>query len=231
MSTVREVVSRVRSAEKLLSADAIITDRVIARELKSSAVFYIKREIDRRRLWQSSTIFTNIPCLEMIEVPASECCDYVSDIKIARSKYRLSRVSEGVYGLLIHGVFSVDNRRKIKEVTLSRFINLLKLNLPYKDVYYWFYDQYLYVSSPFVKVVNIWAYFEEEIPDEILYPDCPCNAPPHNPCINPLDLQFKCPGYLEDTVVKSVARFLLETYFKIPADHTSDNKDDQVNKT
>lgn len=230
MSTVRQVVSRVRSIQKLLSSDASITDRVIASELKSAAVTLIKREIDRRRLWQSSTIFTNIPCLEMIEVPASECCDYVSDTKIARSKYRLSKVSEGVYGLLVHGVFSVDNGRRLKEVSLSRYINLLRLNLPYKDVYYWFYDQYLYVSSPFVKVVNIWAYFEEDIPVEILYPECPCSAPPPDPCINPLDTEFKCPGYLEKPVVEVVADTLLRNYFKIPVDHTSDNKDDQVNK-
>jgi hypothetical protein len=194
MSTVRQVVSRVRSMDKLLSSDASITDRVIAAELKSRAVLFIKQQSDRRRLWQTSTM------------------------------------SDGIYGLLIHGVFSVDTSQRLKEVTLSRYINLLQLGLPKKDTYYWIYDRYLYVSSPYVKVVNIWAYFEEDIPDELLYPECDCATRRKNPCANPLDEEFKCPGYLEEVVVKDTLETLLRTYFRVPVDHTSDNKDDQVNK-
>lgn len=230
MSTVREVIARVRSMEKLLSSDATITDRVIMRELKSRAIFFIKQQADRRRLWQTSTIFTNIPCVEMIERPISECCSYVSDYKVARSKYKIPKISEGVYGLLIHGVFSVDSSRRLKEVTINRYINLLKLNLPTNDVYYWFYNQYLYVSSPFVRLVNMWAYFEDDIPDQLLYPNCDCSTSTPDPCISPLDLEFKCPGYLESTVVKDTLDTLMKTYFRVPVDHTSDNKDDQVNK-
>lgn len=230
MSTVREVVSRVRSMDKMVSSDNTITDRAIASELKSKAIFYIRRETDKRRLWNTATIFSNIPCLEMIEVPTSDCCDYESDQFIARSKHQLPKISEGIYGLLIHGVFSVDSSQRLKETTLTRYINLLKLGLPNKEVYFWFYNRYLYVSSRTVKVVNLWFYAEEDIPDNLLYPDCPCNAPPPNPCINPLDLEFKCPGYLEDVVVKDTLQTILTTYYRVPVDHTSDNKDDQVNK-
>lgn len=231
MATVREMVSRVRSLEKLLSSDASITDRVVVRELKSKAIKFIKQQVDKRRLWETATIFTNIPCLEMEQVPISNCCDFISDQLVSRSKFRLPKISEGIFGLLVHGVFSVDNESKLKEITLSRYSNLLKLGLPSKDVYYWFYDRYLYVSSPHVRLVSIWAYFEEDISDEILYPNCPCpNQRVKNPCANPLDDEFKCPGYLEDLVVQETLKILLETYFKIPVDHTSDNKDDQVNK-
>lgn len=230
MSTVREVISRVRGMEKLLSSDATITDRVIMRELKSRAILFIKQQADKRRLWQTSTIFTNIPCIEMIERPISDCCEFVSDLKVSRSRFKIPKISEGVYGLLIHGVFSVDSSRKLKEVTISRYINLLKLGLFTKDVYYWFYDQYLYVSSPYVRLVNMWAYFEDDVPKDLLYPDCDCSAGTPDPCTSPLDLEFKCPGYLETTVVKDTLDTLMKTYFRIPVDHTSDNKDDQVNK-
>lgn len=232
MSTVREMISRVRSLEKLLSSDASITDRVVMRELKSKAIYFIKQQTDKRRLWETSTIFTNIPCIEMKPVPTSDCCDYVSDQEVARSKHQMPKISEGIFGLLVHGVFSVDNSRRFKEITLSRYINLLKLGLPTKDVYYWFYNHYLYVSSPYVKVINIWAYFEDDIPDELLYPDCPCpNQVVKDPCLNPLDLEFKCPGFLEDAVVKETLKVLMSTYFKIDDDKNSDNKDDQVSKT
>lgn len=232
MSTIRQMVSRVRSLDKMISSDNTITDRVIAAELKSKATFYIRRETDRRKLWNTSTIFTNIPCIEMVEIPTADCCDYSSDQFVARSKSQLPKISDGIYGLLVHGVFSVDNSRKLKEITLSRYINLLKLGLPNKDVYYWIYDRYLYVSSPRVKVASIWAYFEDDIPDSLLYPECDCpSGNEKDPCINPLDLEFKCPGYLEDVVVKDVLQTLLTTYFRVPVDHTSDNKDDQTNKT
>lgn len=231
MSTVRQVVSRVRSLDKMISEDNSVSDRVIASELKSKAIFYIKRDADRRRLWNTSTVFSNIPCLKMKPVSIADCCEYQSTEMVARSVEKLPAVSEGIYGLLIQGVFSVDNSRKLKEVTISRYINLLKLGLPTNDIYYWVYDRYLYVSSPQVKLVNIWFYPEEDIPASLLYPeDCDCAKVPENPCVSPLDLEFKCPGYLVDVVVKDTLQTLLTTYYRVPVDHTSDNKDDQVNK-
>ena len=231
MATVRDMISRVRSLEKLLSADASITDRVIMRELKSKAVYYIKQQIDKRKLWQSSTIFTNIPCLQMETLPLANCCEFVSDQEVSRSKYKIPKISEGIYGLLVHGVFPVDSSRKLKEITLPRYINILKLGLPNKDTYYWIYDNYLFISSPYVRLANIWAYFEEDVPDNLLYPDCDCPAQRvKDPCMNPIDLEFKCPGFLEDVVVKETLKVLMETYFRIDDDKTSDNKDDQVKK-
>lgn len=231
MSTVREMVSRTRSLEKLISSDGSITDRVIAGTLKSKALLFIKQQTDRRRLWSTSTIFTQVPCLEMEPVPLSTCCDYYSDQFVARSKHQLPKIAEGTFGLLIHGVFSVDSSKRLKEVTLSRLINILKMGISTKDVYYFFYDRYLYASSQYVKVINIWGCFEEDLPDVILYPGCPCpDSRVKNPCLSPLDLEFKCPGFLEDAVIKDTLKTLMETYFRVPVDHTSDNKDDQVNK-
>src|SRR5581483_4698923 len=231
MATIRDNISRVRSMEKLISSDSSITDRVIMRELKSTALYLIKQQVDKRRLFRTSTIFSNIPCIEMIKVPTADCCDYVSDQFIARSKYRLPKIAEAAYGLLVQGVFSADSGRKLKETTLSSYINILKLGLPTKDIYFWFYDHYLYISSPYVTLANIWACFEDDIPDNLLYPDCPCpNQEKKNPCTSPLDSEFKCPGFLEDAVVKETLEKLMKTYFRVPVDHTSDNKDDQVNK-
>lgn len=232
MATVRDMVSRVRSLEKLLSSDASITDRVIMRELKSKAIYLIKQQVDKRKLWPTSTIFTQIPCVEMIVVSTADCCDYVSDQKISRSKHQFPKLAEGAYGLLIQGVFSVDSGLKLKEITLSRYINILKLGLPTKDTYFWFYDRYLYISSPYVKLANVWCYPEEDVPKSLLYPDCPCpDQKIPDPCANPLDLEFKCPGFLEDAVVKDTLDTLMKTYFRVPVDQTSDNKDDQTNKT
>lgn len=232
MSTLRDLVSRVRSTNKLLSADNLITDRVVAAELKSKASFFIKREVDKRKLWASSNIFSSIPCVELEAVPISECCDFMSDRKIAKSKVKLPKIGEGNYGFLIQGVFSTELAVKLTEVTPSRYINLLKLNLKTNNVYYWVQNQHLYLSDPKVKLVSLSAYFEEDIPSELLSAECDCvpGLRVEDKCTNPLDLEFKAPGYLEDTIVSAAITTLLNTYFKVPTDHTQDEKDDTVNK-
>ena len=95
MATLRNLVSTVRGSHKLLSTDNLITDRLIAAEIKNSAFLLIKRETNLRKLWATNTIFTTIPCLELIEVPISECCEYVDPCNVSRSKYKLPRMSEG----------------------------------------------------------------------------------------------------------------------------------------
>lgn len=230
MSTNRDMVSRVRSTHKLLG-DASITDRAILAELNSMARTLIKQQTDKRKLWNTSTIFTTIPCLEMVEVPLAECCDYVSDITISRSKNRLPKMGEGNYGLLIQGVFSVDGGRKLNESTATRYANTLKLRLNRSSIYYWVQDGFIYVSSPNITLIKVIAYFEEDVPEDILNPDCNCFSQlKEDLCKNPLDREFKCPGTLETTVVTGVSNFLLQTYFRIQNDQTSDAKDDQTNK-
>ena len=77
MATLRKVVSDVRAMHKLLSTDNLITDRAVASEIRNNTLLLVKRETNLRKLWATDTVFTTIPCLEMVEVPISECCEYV----------------------------------------------------------------------------------------------------------------------------------------------------------
>ncbi len=231
MSTLRHYVSRVRATDKLLSTDNLITDRVIAFELMGKATLFMLQKVNKRKLWDTSTIFTSIPCLELQPVPLSECCEYRSNVNVARSVFKIPRISDGLHGLLIQGVYNLEGTKKLKEVTLSRYINILELKLPVKDAYFWLHDGYLYVSSEFVKTVNLVAHFDEEVPDHIMYPDCDVCAgnSPKNPCLHPLDKEFKFPSDVADVAVTEVSKTLMNTYFRIPDDHTSDNKNSQTN--
>ena len=83
MSTLRKLVSDVRGMHKLLSSDNLITDRVIASEIRNNTLLLVKRETNLRKLWATNTLFTTIPCLEMVEVPISEFCEYVAECTIA----------------------------------------------------------------------------------------------------------------------------------------------------
>lgn len=236
MATLRKLVSDVRAMHKLLSTDNLITDRAVASEIKNNTQLLVKRETNMRRLWATDTLFTTLPCLEMIEVPISECCDYADPCTVARSKYPLPRISEGNYQYLIQGVYSINalsgTGKKLKEITINRYVNLLKLPIIKKEEYYWIANNgYLYISNPLLQAIRISAFFEEDVPNELLFPACAGKTPDLTEyCKNPLDKEYGLPGYLEKQVLELTSQKLLSTYFKINDDKTSDNKDDQVSK-
>ena len=232
--TGRKLVSDVRGMHKMISTDGLITDRIIFSELKNNTLLLMKRELNLRKLWATSTIFQTIPCLEMTEVPISECCGYVDDCTVARSRFKLPRISEGNYQYVIQGVYSINamggKGKKLKEITVNRYINLLKLPFIKKEEYYWISNNYLYVSNPMIKAIRFVALFEEDIPNEIMYPDCDCgNTQPtlEELCKNPLDKEFALPGYLEQQVLQLTSQKLLSTYFRLPTDITEQGIDDQ----
>ncbi len=235
MSTFRKLVSDTRSMHKLLSTDNLITDRAVMSEIRNNAFLLIKRETNLRKLWATDTVFTTIPCLEMVEVPISECCDYVDPCTVARTRFKLPRITEGNYQYVIQGVYSINamsgQGKKLKEITINRYVNLLKLPIIKKEEYYWISNGYLYVNNPLLKAIRLVALFEEDVPNEIMYPECGCGTPSYTPeqlCVNPLDKESPVPGYLEKQVLELTSQKLLSTYFKLKTDITNDGVDGQA---
>ncbi len=233
MATGRQLVSNVRSMHKLISTDASITDRAILSEIRSNSELLIKRETNLRKLWATDSIFTTIPCLEMIEVPLSECCGYVDPCTIARTKYKIPDLAEGNYQYVIQGVYSINalggHGTKLKEITVNRYMNLLKLGTRKKEVYFMVVNGYLYVTNPDIETIRITAYFTNDIPNEIIFSDCCCgdNYDLDELCKNPLDKQFPLPGYLEKQVLELTSQKLLSTYFSIKSDMAAEGIDGQ----
>jgi hypothetical protein len=235
MATLRKLVSDVRSVHKILSTDSLITDRAIASEIRNNALLLIKRETNLRKLWATDTLFTTIPCLEMIEVPISECCNYVDECTIARTKFKLPRISEGNYQYVIQGVYSINalggQGKKLKEITINRYINLLRLPIIKKEEYYWITNGYLYVNNPMIKSIRFVALFEEDVENEIMYPECGCGSPEYTLdeiCKNPLDKEFPLPGYLEQQTLQLTSQKLLSTYFNLKTDMSAEGIDGQA---
>lgn len=238
MSTGRTLVSSIRGTHKIISTDSLITDRVIFAEIRQTMSFLIKRETNLRKLWATDTLFTTVPCLEMIQVPVSECCDYVDECNISRTKLKIPRIAEGNYQYVIQGVYSINamsgKGKKMKEITVNRFINLLKLPVVKKEEYFWISNDYVYVTNPMIEKIRLVAFFEEDVPNEILYSECDCgNAQVSNDewCKNPLDKEISLPGYLEKQVLELVSKKLLETYFNIKTDLSENGVDGQAPNT
>jgi hypothetical protein len=235
MATLRKLVSDVRSVHKILSTDSLITDRAIASEIRNNSLLLIKRETNLRKLWATDTLFTTIPCLEMIEVSISECCNYVDPCSIARTRFKLPRISEGNYQYVIQGVYSINamsgQGKKLKEITINRYINLLKLPIIKKEEYFWISNGYLYVNNPLLKAIRFVALFEEDVENEIMYPECGCGTPEYTIdeiCKNPLDKEFPLPGYLEQQVLELTSKKLLSTYFNLKTDTSQEGIDGQA---
>lgn len=236
MSTLRELVSNVRSFHKIMSTDSMITDRAIASEIRNNTALLVKRETNLRKLWATDTLFTTIPCLELIEVPISECCNYVDSCTISRSKHKLPKLAEGIYQYVIQGVYSINimsgQGSKLKEISVNRYVNLLKLPSIKKEDYFWVSNGYLYVSNPMIQAVRMVAFFEEEVPNNILYPDCGCgssaNVTNDELCMNPLDKAFSIPGYLKKQVLDLTSQKLMVTYFNVKTDVASNGIDGQA---
>lgn len=234
MATLRKLVSDVRSMHRLTSTDGALSDRAIASEIRSVSLLLVKRETNLRKLWATDTLFTTIPCLEMTQVPISECCGYVDPLDISRSKLKLPSIAEGNYQYVIQGVYSINvmggKGKKLKEITINRYLNLLKLDNKKIEDYYWIIDDYLYVTNPEVKAVRIVALFESHVSSEIMYPECGCGGTPTEEeyCKNPLDIEFSLPGYLETQVLSMVSQKLLSSYYRLKEDLTSDGLDGQA---
>ena len=235
MATLRKLVSDIRSMHKILSTDSLITDRAIASEVRNNSILLIKRETNLRKLWATSTLFTTIPCLEMIQVPISECCDYQDPCNVSRTRYKIPRISEGNYQYLIQGVYSINamggTGPKFKEITINRYTNLIKLPIIKKEEYYWILNDYLYVNNPLLQAVRLAACFEQEVPNEVMYPESGCGGcGPTNEdwCMNPLDKPFSLPGYLEKQVLDLTSQKLLSTFFQLKTDVSADNLDGQA---
>lgn len=234
MSTLRNIVSDVRGLHKILSTDSMITDRVIASEVRNSSLLLIKRETNLRKLWATDTIFTTIPCLEMVEVPITECCAFNSSETIARTKYKIPKIAEGNYQYVLQGVYSINalggRGNRLKEISINRYMNILKLGNLRPEAYFWISDDYIYCTNSDITMLRIAALFEMDLPNNILFPECSCGDDPdlNEYCKNPLDREFYLPGYLKKQVMEITSKSLRETYFSLRTDISSEGIDGQA---
>lgn len=67
-----------------------------------------------------------------------------------------------------------------------------------------------------------------------MYPECDCGSPQatnEDWCKNPLDKEFSLPGYLEKQVLELTSQKLLQTYFALKSDLTSNGLEGQSPNT
>lgn len=215
MKTLRQFVSDIRGAFKRHSDDVDFSDRFIASELIKLNLVLVNQSLNKRVGWNSPNLFTTLPCIPMEEVPLAECCNIVTDCKVARSKEKLPSIADSKFAQVIQGVWSIDKRTKYKETSPDRYSNYLDLpNKNKNEKFFWTLNDYLYVSDPNLEVVSLSAFFTEPV-DAAQYS---CN-PDDKVCpTNPLDLEFKTLPFIENTITTMMYKQLLETSLRAKPD-------------
>lgn len=211
MATNGELIARIKSANKFISDDDLISDRYIYAMLKSKASVLLRREINLRRLLTSDNVYQGYECIHLVDAPGTEC-DLNCPIK--RSKYQLPKIDEGLYSYFIQGVFNTSNSEELFPTTIRDFINHNRLRIKTPKSFYTIRNRYLYVLNPDIECVNMYAYFTESIEDL-----------DGSGCVSMYDKEFKFPEYLTDSLIEMCNQSLIN-YAKLPHELEDNNKDE-----
>lgn len=220
--TNRDVISELRRSNQLLEFDAMATDRYLLSIAKKHALLLIQRETNKRKLWNTENSFYQIPCLEMKQVPLADCIDYKSDQMISRSVKKLPKVEQGYYGYLVQGVYDIEGGKEAYPTSTRQYINILKRKFKPTHLHWWLSDDYLYIDSPDLEKVKFVGYFSGRDVDLTGFSVCPEPCEPCSDCREPLDEDFKCPGYLLSQVLQLSSQELAQTFKRYPVDETND---------
>lgn len=221
--TNREIVSQLRTSFKLISSDNLVSDRACLQELRNAAFLLIKQQTDKRKLMASDTLFTQIDCLELERVSLAECCSYTSPCEIGKSKVKIPKIAENIYGPVIQGVYSIDKKVRFDFIDPNRYANYLHLypKSKQKNKFFWIRNEHLYITDPNIEIVTLSAFFEDDIDTTVYGCDCESIKCPQNP----LDAEFKCPGFLINNVLTIARDSILKTYKRSTPDNQEDNLD------
>jgi hypothetical protein len=213
MSTNAELIARIKSANKFLSDDDLISDRFIYNLLKTKASVLIQRELNRKKLLFSDNIYQSYECICLIPAKGAEC-DLSCPIR--RTRKKLPKIEEGLYSYFIQGVFNTSNSEELFPTSIRDFINHNRLRVKTNRSYYTIRNGYLYVLNPDIESVNIYAYFTESIEDE-----------DGTQCLSMYEKEFKIAPYLVDGLVEMVNQSLIN-YHKLPIEQEDNNRDEQT---
>ena len=106
MTTIGDVVSRIRGQVKAEVQDAFVTDRYIYSLILKFAQLLMRRQDHANKLMKFNSVWQTLPYLELIEVDKVEahCSGIKSGCIIKRSRYKMP----GFLDALLEGVFEGD---------------------------------------------------------------------------------------------------------------------------
>lgn len=202
MTTVGEVVSRVKEVIKAYKQDSFVTDRLVYSIILKHGKLLMRRQDAANKIMKFNPVFQTLDYVELDEIDKVDaaCRGLSSDCTIKRTKLVLPTFMEGYYGPLIRSVMSVDGSEEMQPIYPATFVNLSRQkNFKYNNTkYFWFLNGYLYCPNVEWDAIKVEGVFE----DDISKFNCDCN----DLCLPMQDTSFNIPDYLHSEIEQMVYR-------------------------
>lgn len=216
MTTIADIVSRIRGQVKAEVQDAFVTDRYIYSLVIKFGQVLMRRQDNLNRLMKFNAIWKTLPYVELIEVDKVEaqCSGVTSGCTIKRSKDKLPDMIEGYWGPLIRTVSSIDGSIELQPTQPGTYTSMSKTtSFRYnKKKYFWYLDGYLYLPDLDWDAIKVEAVFNDDITNWQCDVEC---SPRYTQEIN-------IPEYLFAEIENQVLSVMTNT-LRIPSED-SDNK-------
>jgi len=162
MNTIGKATSRMRNIVKAVKEDPFLTDRTLYSLILKYAKLYIHREDNKNKILKMSSLFTRLPCTELVEVDRIEaCCGIASGCTFMRTKNKLPDIIDGPWGPMFRSITSIDGSVELYVTEPGTYLSMTKTTtFKYnKSKYYWFLNGYLYFPNIEWEAVAIEALF------------------------------------------------------------------------
>jgi hypothetical protein len=220
MSTIGDSTSRVRNVLKAVKEDPFLTDRFIYSLIMKYAKTLIKRESMTGEIYKYRNLFTEIPCLDLIEVDKVEaCCIGIrTGCTFMRSREKLPELLQADDGPVIRAVTSLDYSQEAQQTYPTVYSTMTKTtSFKYnKTKYYWYLDGYIYLPNATWEGVRVQAIFDEGVAGL----NCAEDA---KECVQEQDRELNIPDHLFSEIEQMVLQEIL-TAGQIPTDGADDSQ-------
>jgi hypothetical protein len=218
MTTIGDIISRVRNQVKGEIQDAFMTDRFIYSMVIKYAQLLMRRQDHVNKLMKFNSVWQTLPFLELIDVDKveAECSGIQSGITIKRTKDKLPTFFEGYWGPLIRTVSSIDGSIECQPTQPGTFTSMSKTtSFKYnKTKYFWFLNDYIYLPNVYWDAIKLEGVFEEDISK--------FTCDDEDNCVPRYKQQINIPEFLYAEIEQQVLTVLLQRLQIPPED--SDNK-------
>lgn len=228
MTTIGEIISRVRGSLKEHSTDTPYSNRYIWYTFYGVAKTLIKQDADDGRLYSMSDIWEPI-CVEMEPVSSIYCnCQFLPyNCMVYRSKQKLPKFLEASNGFIYRWISTLDLSRSFTLVTPYEYQVKSKMKFGRK-FYAFIHDGYLYTPSNEFPTLSVSALFDGDLSKfncDSLDTDEPTQV-----CNSVLSRKIQIPSYLEDFAIDKTLQKIFPS-IQIPEDKHPNNNSNQKELT
>lgn len=220
--TYNEIISQLSTEFALSHADSRITNKFWYSLVQKHTAWIIKQESDKMFLFHADSIWQTLNCVDLIEVPTTDdCCKYNGpSCKIYRTKEKIPKLYEDIFGIVIKSVNSIDFNTSLKHINMQEWLRKQKnKDSKYdKNFYYFYRNGYLYFPNIKWKLISITGYFQDNINK---YNVCDNNIS-DNKCESLFTSEWRIPSHLIARVVDACLKELSSVYLQLKEDNQID---------